>query len=301
MLHAYVLFENDSRWHLDVIVTEDANRNLKLRDFYAIPMPRKGRHMPRISGSAVNPMILITIPMSHYCEKARWALNRHGIAYSEERHLQGFHYPRAIWAARSPYVPILIDGKKIFTDSTRILNYTDRFAEPGRELYPEPHAREVLAWEEDFDSGLGVESRRWAYFHYKDSPAKLLTVAGQGVPEWERLAFAAAYPILWNFVRRRLDVSADNVAAGIKICEAAFAKVSERLGPRGRFLVGKQFTAADLTYACMAAPLVLPAEYAVKLPDLEELPEAMRKAVVRFRRTRAGEFALRLFAEERPR
>ena len=31
----------------------------------------------------------ITIPISHYCEKARWALDRAGVAYVEERHVQG--------------------------------------------------------------------------------------------------------------------------------------------------------------------------------------------------------------------
>ena len=34
---------------------------------------------------------LITIPISHYCEKARWALERAGLPYREERHVQGIH------------------------------------------------------------------------------------------------------------------------------------------------------------------------------------------------------------------
>ena len=34
---------------------------------------------------------LVTIPISHYCEKARWALDRAGIPYREERHVQGIH------------------------------------------------------------------------------------------------------------------------------------------------------------------------------------------------------------------
>ena len=31
---------------------------------------------------------LLTIPISHYCEKARWALERAGLAYREERHVR---------------------------------------------------------------------------------------------------------------------------------------------------------------------------------------------------------------------
>src|SRR5215210_3065100 len=37
------------------------------------------------------PLRLVTLPISHYCEKARWALERAGIAYREERHVQGVH------------------------------------------------------------------------------------------------------------------------------------------------------------------------------------------------------------------
>ena len=36
-------------------------------------------------------MRLITIPMSHYCEKARWGLAHAGVEYVEEAHLQVFH------------------------------------------------------------------------------------------------------------------------------------------------------------------------------------------------------------------
>ena len=32
---------------------------------------------------------LVTIPISPFCEKARWALDRAGLAYREERHVQG--------------------------------------------------------------------------------------------------------------------------------------------------------------------------------------------------------------------
>ena len=36
-------------------------------------------------------MQLVTIGFSHYCEKARWALDRYGLTYDEERTLPGMH------------------------------------------------------------------------------------------------------------------------------------------------------------------------------------------------------------------
>ena len=37
--------------------------------------------------------VLITIPVSHFCEKARWALDRFNIPYDEQPHCPGFHVP----------------------------------------------------------------------------------------------------------------------------------------------------------------------------------------------------------------
>ena len=55
----------------------------------------------------------------------------------------------------------------------------------------------------------------------------------------------------------------------------------------------------DLTFACLSAPILLPAEYNVKLPQLDEMPEEMARAIELFRETPAGNYALRLFREER--
>ncbi len=40
---------------------------------------------------------LVTIPISHFCEEARWALDRAGVEYVEQPHLQLVH----VIAARS--------------------------------------------------------------------------------------------------------------------------------------------------------------------------------------------------------
>ena len=71
-------------------------------------------------------MRLLTIPMSHYCEKARWGLERLGCAYTEERHLQGFHYPRAYRLSGGPYVPVLVDGDVTVSDAQACLTYPAR-------------------------------------------------------------------------------------------------------------------------------------------------------------------------------
>ena len=51
---------------------------------------------------------LITIPISHYCEKARWALERAEMPYREERHIQAIHVLYARRAGGGMTVPVLV-------------------------------------------------------------------------------------------------------------------------------------------------------------------------------------------------
>jgi glutathione S-transferase len=66
-----------------------------------------------------------------------------------------------------------------------------------------------------------------------------------------------------------------------------------------RYLAGDQFTAADLTFAALSAPVTLPPEYAGFIIAFEELPAVARSLVARYRDTPAGAFALRIYADHR--
>ena len=68
-----------------------------------------------------------------------------------------------------------------------------------------------------------------------------------------------------------------------------------------RFLLGDGFTAADLTFAALAAPMLLPSGYGSPLPPPDAMPPVMAQEVYRLRAHPAGQFADRLYAEERVR
>ena len=64
---------------------------------------------------------LITIGISHFCEKARWALDWHAVPYAEERWALALH--RALTklnGAKGTTLPILIDGKTVIQGSGKI-------------------------------------------------------------------------------------------------------------------------------------------------------------------------------------
>jgi len=246
---------------------------------------------------------LLTIPLSHYCEKARWALERIGLDYHEERHIQGFHYPRTYWVSRNPGVPVLIDGKQVIVDSTGILKHLDRYAPPEMRLYPVDATarRQVEALEDLFDETLGVESRRWFYFHYLPEGSAALRIAGQGAPEIERAMAPLAFPLMRRYAAWLLQVSASTVASGLERSRQVVLQTDALLADGRPYLAGDRFTAADLALACMMAPFVVPAEYGIRLPPPSDLPAAMRPTVEAFRSSATGRYVLKLFQTQRHR
>ena len=106
---------------------------------------------------------LITIPISHYCEKARWALERAGIPYREEPHLQGIHWAHVWRAGRGRTAPVLVTDDGPLTESSHILRWVDARSDLG--LYADPEAG---ALERHFDAELGPQARRWMYHRIFD-------------------------------------------------------------------------------------------------------------------------------------
>lgn len=247
-------------------------------------------------------MRLITIPMSHYCEKARWALAHAGIDYVEEAHLQVFHYRAVRPYSALGMVPVLVTEGAAIAGSSAILRFLDSRLGESRKLYPDKHRSEIESLEKYFDEHLGVETRRWVYFHWMHLPGRqVLQTAGQGIPSWERAFAPFLFPLMRRYLGRHLAISRENVEAGLQVISSSFDEVAARISDGRRFLCGDCFSAADLSFASMAAPVLLPAEYGIRLPTPDEAPVQARSDIRRFRNHPAGQFALRLFNENRQR
>lgn len=68
------------------------------------------------------PPRLIVLGPSHYCERARWALDHAGIDYREIHWAVGPHLPLARRLAPKSTLPILDTGDEIIQGSDRILD-----------------------------------------------------------------------------------------------------------------------------------------------------------------------------------
>ncbi len=244
---------------------------------------------------------LITIPISHYCEKARWALDRAGIAYQERAHLQVLHWIPVTRAGGKKTAPVLVWGDRVFADSADIVEEASAKTPPDRSLFPDDStaATEVRALQSDFDARLGPEGRRWMYNALRGHRDIAVAYGCTGVPAWQRRALPFAYPVAARIIDRYLDVTPATAAQSETTVRETFDAVAERLDDGRPYLCGECFSAADLTFASLAAPMLMPPEYGVPLPQPEDLPVAMAATVRELRTHPAGAYALKMFREER--
>jgi glutathione S-transferase len=234
---------------------------------------------------------LFTIPISHYCEKARWALERAGLAYDEERHVQGVHRFASRRAGGVGTLPVLLTDEGVFKQSEWIVRYADLHLPPEQRLFRSDGETAFCRW---LDAGLGPDGRRLMYSRMLPLKDLLLPFNNAGVPRWEAAFLRLAYPVVGAWARHELRISGDDAP----LVFAAFDAVAERLADKP-FLFGERFGAADLTFACLAASVVVPPEYGVALPQPDALPADVAEAVRGFRAHPAGAFALRCFRELR--
>ncbi|MFN3200452.1 MAG: glutathione S-transferase family protein [Bradymonadia bacterium] len=245
---------------------------------------------------------LVTIGFSHYCEKARWALEWAGVPFTEEPHCPLMQRRAARKAGGKGTVPALITAGEAFGESADIVRYADQQAPEDRRLYTgEPEFdEEIDRWMATLDEPFGVDTRRIVYAHMggKAHRKTLVGLATRGVPAFERAVFPWTAGVGMRYVRRYYDITEATVELSYQRVDEIFDRVEERL-ELGDFLVGDHFTAADLTFAALGAPAVLPEQYGVPLPPPSEIPEAYMAWVERSRARPAGQFILDVYREFR--
>jgi glutathione S-transferase len=245
-----------------------------------------------------NQFRLITIPVSHYSEKVRWGLDYLQIPFQELPHMPPFHR-QATGKYGGESTPVLItDDGKICTDSTECLRYLDTL-QPGKLYRIEPNLQALTTeLELLFNQTLGVHTRRWGY-SYILTPKLVYSRWTVGVPVWEKLLFPIVFPKIRSMIRAGMDITDTSAAQSSAQINQVFNRVSEVLSDGRKYLLGERFSALDLTFAALAAPVLQPQQAHIPPGRLDELPTQMQSEIRHFQATSAGEFGLRMYREHR--
>lgn len=218
----------------------------------------------------MDPPLLWHIPLSHYSEKVRWALDHKGIAH--RRRVLGADYLIRAWHATGQgKLPILWLDDEAVADSTRIIAVLEERS-PAPPLYPlDASARErALALEDDFDETLGPAVRAAMVTPlFQRDPEVALRMLTTGMPEQAYRTLRPVLGIFPAFYRLRHKISEASLQKDRAVVAAALDRIEHER--RGRaYLVGDAFTVADLTAAALLGVLLRPPE--IQYPLQVELP-----------------------------
>jgi glutathione S-transferase len=274
-----------------------------------------GRGRPRFQ--------LVAMPVNHYGEKLRWALDLVGVPY-EESTVGGLLSA----GLRGRSVPWLVDRKacSVLGNSDEALAYIGEVVVPEIEE-PERRARAAAllartdrarAWEPRLNL-LGHAVQGWCYHHLlKRGTDRLPTLRAWGahealVPWPDRLAIRVGYLPLRGMLHRAFSLGSTAKAdQRLRHIRAVFDEADAALAD-SPFLTGPTLSYVDLSLASLAAPL-MPTRllYASPSPyaggrfrsfdgavEGREIPAPLAEMEEALAARPCGQHVLRLFAERR--
>lgn len=270
-----------------------------------------------MSNRAKQTNVLVTIRFSHYCEKVRWVLDRYRVPYEERPYLPFMHMPGVLRVSRgigasdstssSFSTPVLLtDTGSLLHDSRDILYYANgRYGSCNASLFPTDEVKELDGL---FHYKLGPITRRISYYYCLQLDHVLYKIAPINVGKAQSTMFKRAYPWVKRGIENGLNITRDRVKKDestlFGLIEEVGSVLEESRAKYGEnaYLCSDKFTAADLSLACMLAPVLLvqPEEgYAARMPSVNEVSSAFQSLVHRVRSSVVGEYCLRMFREER--
>jgi len=225
-----------------------------------------------------SPPRLWHLEVSHFSEKARWALDYKQVPHRRRAALPGMHMAVALWLTGGSRVtfPVLeIDGQAIGDSTAVIAALEERF--PERSLYPaDPEERaRALALEEFFDEELGPQIRHLAFHELINEPRLFGEIAARAVPGplGRSELLVGTYARMYTSARFGVDDAAGAAVAREKVIAAMDRLDAELAAGDGTHLVGNCFSVADLTAAALFFPLANPD--GAPVPSDQPVPPAL--------------------------
>ncbi|MEP6556662.1 MAG: glutathione binding-like protein, partial [Ferruginibacter sp.] len=239
-------------------------------------------------------------------EIAQWVLDRNNILYANETH--------AAWKTHSLAEKLTTKKSKInypvlkMTDAfiygtESIIMFWEKRCLPQDRLLPADGEQldKVLElyyqFTDDFFAGM-VE--KYMYNMMLTSKKLAGKVLKQNISFSEKGFFSLRFSGIKKVLALNYELQENDTDECMAEIRKVFDKVSQLLADGRKYLTGDQFTLADLAFAAIAAPMILPEEYGGALPRINEVPDAYRVHITELRATPAGQFVFMLYQACRP-
>ena len=201
---------------------------------------------------------LYQFQFSHFCEKARWALDYKGLSYRIENLLPGLHLRTIRDLAPLSTVPVIRDGETVVQDSTEIIDHLDRHY-PQALLTPEslPQAEAARDRELDLAARIGIPLRLWLFRYLLDDRETALRIMLDEVKAKERMLFERMFPKMREHMLLTMNINETSANRAKETFSAALKELDEQV-TKAPFLIADRFSRVDLTACSLLSPFCTP-------------------------------------------
>lgn len=213
---------------------------------------------------------------SHYCEKARWALDYKHVSYKIKDLLPGLHQLILRSKVQDTSLPVLYMKGAYIQGSDQIIDFLDQTIHSDILTPTRPDQRtETEHWETFASTELATPLSVFHYSNLLRTPELLRQRYIQTAPWYGQLYYAFTFKRICLAIRDLYKINQHSAEQARTRIEAGLKELEQHLQARN-YLVDNRFTRADLSVAALLSPLAVP-------PQLENTSNSAYPAITEFR------------------
>lgn len=244
--------------------------------------------------------VLYVFAISHFCEKACWALDYLHIEFDKHYVAPGMNalLAKKLGAPRSS-VPLLVADKQVVQGSGRIIDWADRsVASSVKHLTPASARDQTLEMEKRLDKVLGVHIRRYYYSEALiGHPQTVKPIFTAHLSALQRTLINASWGILRKLMIKGMDLGPAQREQSKQLIEAELDWLDDLLSDGRPFLFGNKFSRIDITAASLLAPIIAPPEHPTYAGLV--LPPLARADLTHWEQRRSFQWAREMYRQHR--
>jgi glutathione S-transferase len=199
---------------------------------------------------------LFQFRVSHFNEKARWALDWKGIEHLRHSLVPGPHKPKIKKLSGQEQVPVLRFDGKVVAGSNAIIDFLEQ-ERPEPALYPRDPAtrKRALEIQAKFDEEIGPAIRLAMFHELLADPGYFTRLFTWDKSALVRIGYRAIFPAVKLLMSREMKITPENAERDLAVTRSGFDFVAKESAATG-YLAGDRFGVADLVAASLLAPAV---------------------------------------------
>jgi glutathione S-transferase len=229
------------------------------------------------SGTSLKPILYI-FAISHFCEKARWALDYLQIEHDVVHLAPALHSKLAKkLGLKSSSLPILKLGEEVIQGSEKVIDWAEEQSDNSLKAVGDNRRAQEI--EDRLGDGIGVHTRRMFYSEALiEHSATVRPIFMKDLPVIPKAFTWLMWPVIRRKMISRMDLGKEQGEQSVKIIDQELTWLESMLFESDGYLLGNTFSRVDLSAAALLARLASPPDhpsfkFMVRPPRVQKLTE----------------------------